>query len=228
MMNYGTMYTQKFLLVGLFLLIGLATLRGQDADDRSDLKAALSDLGEQYRSWLDKEVVPRLREWKEELDRSLSAEDLQTLNALRRRAKETGLAIRENRRATRQAWSDHRDGDWQLLHEEGRLLRKEMMDITGQVVPLVARYRTTLEALTAKARPVFRAWREQRREILSEWRKKHQWEADGSGIAALRNMHRGDLMFRPFILRRAVRFMLWSDSGESDGVVPDVAGPELN
>lgn len=222
------MSTHKFLIAALLLLAGIVPLRGQDG--REELKVALADLGERYGTWMDAEVIPQLEEWKAELDRSMSAEDMQLLNTLRSEAHSVGAEICRNRKKLRQAWRDHSDEEWQALYRERRTLRDKMMDITDQVAPLAVRYRETLEAIAAKARPIAKDWRRQGRAILSEWREEYRENADGHGMVALREIHREARVFPWFMFRRAVRFMLWDGRNETieHGALPDSSGPDLD
>ena len=222
------MSTHKLLIAAFLLLAGMVPLRGQDG--REELKAALADLGERYRTWMDAEVIPQLEEWKAELDRSMSAEDVQSLNTLRGEAHRVAAEIRLNRKKLRQAWRDHRDEEWQALYREHQTLRGKMMDITDQVVPLAVQYREILEAIAVKARPIAKDWRKQRRTILSEWRKEYRENTDGHGMVALREIHREARVFPWFMFRRAVRFMLWDGRNETveQGALPDSSGPDLD
>lgn len=217
--------------LALLLLSSALPLFAQEkAPDGRTRREAVAELRERFRAWAQREVVPKLTEWKEMLDASMSQEDLAILNDLRSRAALLRQTARENAAALRTAW---REEDYDGVKRHRAQLteaRKELLDILDLATPLAIEYRGTLESIGKEAKPHAERWREEGKRIREEWKEEYG-EAIADGFRWLPG--RGPLpgiVLNPDARQgmRAVLFMLWDgrgsvlDDGDDAGTLQDL------
>lgn len=210
----NTMTTQWTSAVAIAFMVAATSISAQEKDGAGQADAAIAELQNQYRTWGQAEILPKLSEWKARLDAAMSAEDLKTLNALRAEAKKLRVEIQENRVGLRGAWNTKNDQDVMAFHTQLSEAKKKLIDVVEALTPLVVEYRETLESIGAEARPVVKEWRKDGRKIFKEWKKEY-------GSAVTSNYGKGKLrlhvrkavhsLFGSTMLygSRAARFMLW-------------------
>lgn len=201
----------------LFLLLSFALpLYAQEkAPDGRTRREAVAELRERFRAWAQREVIPKLTEWKGMLDAAMSPEDLAILNDLRSRAALLRQTARENAAALRKAWrAEDYDG---VKRHRAQLTeaRKELLDILDLATPLAVEYRETLESIGKEAKPQAERWKEEGKRIREEWEEEYGEEiADGSRRFPGRRHLLGGVLnpeVQPSV--RAVLFMLWDGRG---------------
>ncbi len=226
----NTMTTQWTSAVAIAFMVAATSLSAQEKDGTGQADAAIAELQNQYRTWGQTEILPKLSEWKAGLDAAMSSEDLQTLNTLRAEAKKLRVEIQESRVGLRKAWNMKNDQDVKAFHTRLSEAKKKLIDVVDALTPLVVEYRGTLESIGKEARPVVKKWRKEGRNIFKEWKEEYgNAVTSGYGKRKLRLHFRKTVynLFGPTVLygSRAARFMLW------DGELPikDVSNvPESN
>ncbi|MBM2813354.1 MAG: hypothetical protein HW421_116 [Ignavibacteria bacterium] len=161
-------------------------------------------------------IIPDLSKWKAKLDGAMSAEDLSKLNDLRKQAatlNEKFAVEREQLRAKRQSGEE----DTGQFKEVVQQHRDAMKKLGEQLKPLAEKYKSTLIEIGQVAKPVVEVWKEEVKNIFSDWKEKNQEE-----LKAMKEKHGNGfgkmLKFRQFMKEldpemnkkvAVARFMLW-------------------
>lgn len=193
-----------------------------DSATRAARKAARADLHQRFRQWMGESVFPNLSEWKAELDKAMTSEDLATLNRLRSEAKVLRGKVRLHRRGLREAWRNEDEGKI-IEHRAGLTAsRKAWLDIADELEILAFRYRETLKEIGKKAKPFAEEWRREGKEIFLKWKEEYA-EILPDRLRSARmpdDLPGGPLRKLRLTRKRTARFMLWDGRREPDPEIP--------
>jgi hypothetical protein len=210
---------------GLALVTGIGVAIAQEGPaHRKPLEPkameARKDLIDQIKKFARAEILPQMGAWKSQLDRGMSAEDLQSLNALRARASALQARAIDAGKGMRDAWKGE---NYDALKAD----RQKMKDIVSErdklfqdLVPLAEKYRPLLETIGADARPKLEDWKSRGIAIFQKWSADHKDELSGmrgmghmmGGLGGFMGpMGRGDHQ-----KMMVARFMLWDGNDPID------------
>jgi len=185
----------------------------------------VKELHNELRTFAQGKILPTLRQWKAKLDGSMSAEDLTALNTLRARAAKLRDAMMEHGRAMRQAWKSEDDAALRTHRDAMKGLMGELHAIMKELKPLAEKYRSTLEAIGAEARPVIQEWRTEGKAIVEKWAAEHRDELGDHPRHMMRHGMPMSHMFGGPKKKTVARFMLWNGDDLPEMPTPDRNGP---
>ena len=218
------------ILLAIFIGIGM-TLFAQDAPNRK----IFEELKTEMQNYKDNNVFPAMAQWKEKLDKAMSAEDLATLNTLRQKASELRKIRMEEMKAKREEMPAKREemrnnkekmsraeikAMMKEMKEERKESQEEMKAIGEQVKPLAEKYNEVLTSITAEAKDKSEEWKNGMKKIHESWKAKYESELDNmknAGRRGKRDFKRERKgmkreMKNEFDLnsdRAVIKFMLW-------------------
>lgn len=204
---------------------GTLHFAAQNASAMQNDDEAAESLKSELQSFAKSEIIPSLTEWKNRLDGSMNATDLNELNQLRVKAKELKTAFRAELKIMRKAWKSE---DYDALKQSRTKIKdmKEQRDeLFEAVAPLAKKYKETLVEIGSTAKPKMEQWRKRGREIVANWQEKNP-DAD---------IHPRFLMgaMKQWGLKKmgkkvaAIRFMLWDGSAEFGAAEDESELPEI-
>jgi hypothetical protein len=215
------------IIISLVVFVGSTSFsQGPVLDQKT--KEALNELYKDIRGYAQEKVIPKMKEWKDGLDRSMTREDLAALNALRDRA--TGLRTRTVRLtlALRKAEEANNTGDIRLYRQKLAALGTERQDLLKNLKPLGVKYKSPLERIGNAAKPYGTEWKNGIKRIGTAWYDGHKDDLTMGFKAALAKGLEKLRMFGALIgedMRgklAAAKFMLW------DGQDMPETSPMLN
>ena len=141
-----------------------------------DIKKNMKEMRDEIRNYKQTNIIPKLNEWKSEIDKSIKSEDLTTLNKLRDEA----YKLRQEIRTKVQALKNENVTDKKELKEKVKDLRKESMDdfkaIAKQLKPIVESNEDFFDEFFDNNKPTGEKWREDIKEIMDKWMEKNREE----------------------------------------------------
>jgi hypothetical protein len=171
-MKKATMITGIALMI-IFASTLLVSFKPKDEKQNAKL---FKDLREQLIKFAKSDVFPEMKKWKEELDNSLSKEDLQTLNELRKKAS----VLRENAMKQRKEMHEKRikgeDTDDEAIEDQMMVNMNEFKKLGKEVKPIAEKNLKTLKSIGEKAKPKIEDWKEKGKNIVQSWMKEHKDE----------------------------------------------------
>jgi hypothetical protein len=213
------------------LAIGSAT--AQPRDGGPEKVGAYMELFGALKSWAKTNVVPQLRTWKTKLDGSMTSEDLAALNALRARAAQLRKDAMATGVAMHKAWKSEDYDALKQNREKMKSFGEARKALFGELKPLAIKYKATLEAIGAEAKPKMETWKKEGREIAMRWIQENKDRIGDGGLPPMKNM--GKMMGMGGEMGRkiaAAYFMLWDGEdfldhmqglgGEGGGAVPEL------
>jgi len=174
-------------------------------------------LRDQIKEYADKNIIPKLTEWKAEFDAKLSSDDLTKLNSLRAQASEH----RQN--AKSQIRQHLQDGSGEGRNRQDRRKdrqqnREVMENIFDQLEPIADKYEKDIDAIAEKAEPFRDKWQQDIRNIQDKFMEDHKDELNegrGSrGGRGMKNMGGGFMGMGLCPDGDNYRFLLWDGSKE--------------
>ncbi len=201
--------------------------RGQSDELRNDVK-----------QYAKENILPKLSEWKAEIDAKLNGDDLTKLNSLRAQMRQHRLESRDQMKQRLQDGSGQ-GKDRQERRNARQEHRDEMKEIRNQVKPIADKYEKDLDALAEKAKPYVDKWQEDIKTIRDNWREEHQDEfenrkgnrsgREGRGNRGMNQMGNAGMMrFGMCPEGDHYRFLLWDGSTESFENDNDIFGKGMN
>jgi ElaB/YqjD/DUF883 family membrane-anchored ribosome-binding protein len=202
------MKTKYWIIIAVaFLAITIQSSQSQTGD-KSQKKQIVKELRSEIHSYAKANILPELSKWKQQLDGSMSHEDLAKLNELRAKASEMRKQLREK---MKDFWQGSQEEPEEGAEDAKGALHKEgMMDILTELKPIAEKYSDVLKDIGKKAKGFFPDWKDGIKEIVKNWKDQHQDE-----LSSMKGFKAGRFMRNPFFSddvnkkRAAARFMLW-------------------
>ena len=205
---------KSLLFIALLVFVSSSAIsQGRVLDQKT--KDALKELYKGVRDYAQGNIIPKMREWKGTLDRSLAPADLRELNALRDRAaqlkvKGTRLAL-----ALRKAVQDNNASDIRMYRQKIKELATDRQALLTDLKPLGVKYKPTLENIGKDAKPFGTEWKAGIMIVGVRWYEAHKDDlsvgfkvALGKAIDRLKTL--GALMGDDMKGKlAAAKFMLW-------------------
>ena len=240
---------KSLLLIALLVFVGSnAFSQGRVLDQKTN--AALKELYKGVRDYAQGNIIPKMKEWKGALDRSMDPADLRDLNALRDRAgqlkvKGTRLAL-----ALRKAVQNNNASDIRLYRQKIKELATDRQALLTDLKPLGVKYKATLERVGNDAKPFGTEWKAGIMRVGLRWYEVHKDDlsvgfkaALGKVIERLKTL--GAMMGDDMKAKlAAAKFMLWdgqdlpevnqllsddyTSPDNADAVTPDGYALEVN
>lgn len=222
--------TTGILAVMLALVLSANLSAREKSVDREARKAAIADLKGRFQTWARGAIVPKLLEWKGQLDGAMSSEDLSILNDLRSKATELRQRIHQNAAGMRKAWRSEDYEGVKAYREKLSDARREFLDVLDLLTPLAIEYRATLEGIGAEAKPHVAEWQKEGKMMWEKWKGEYGEEVAAKAGRVIKKRDVLGGLLNPEIgqVRRIVLFMLWNGDSEAaaQGDI-DVDGPSL-
>ncbi len=174
-------------LISAILISGLVAIQAQDEDlsIREQRQQFRTERREKMTQFHNEEVVPILKKMKAKLDKSMSAEDLETLNDLRSQAAKLREEHRAERDKFREMVASNPDSCFCNERKEHRAKaeahRAEMNKLFDKLEPLAEKYEKSLSLLYEEFEVEFKNIREKRQELRSDFRKGTRQEFRKNG-----------------------------------------------
>ncbi len=125
----------------------------------------IKPLKEKLVAWAKVEVVPSLREWKNQFDAGMSPADLQRLNELRTQASELRRErmtlmpkMREARHSFNQEGAASEDAQLLALREQSKKMRQKESEVFAEAQKFAEKYEASLKTLSEQAKPKLKQW----------------------------------------------------------------------
>jgi hypothetical protein len=205
---------KSLLLVALLLFVGSnAFSQGRVLDQKT--KDALKELYKGVRDYAQGNIIPKMREWKGTLDRSMAPTDLRALNALRDRAAQLKVRGKRLTLALRNAVQNNNPSDERKYRQMIKALATDRQALLKDLKPLGVNYKSTLVSIGKDAKPFGTEWKAGIKRVGLRWYEAHKDDlsvgfkaALGKAIERLKTLGAmmGDDMKGKLA---AAKFMLW-------------------
>jgi hypothetical protein len=205
---------KSLLLVALLLFVGSnAFSQGRVLDQKT--KDALKELYKGVRDYAQGNIIPKMREWKGTLDRSIAPTDLRALNALRDRAAQLKVRGKRLTLALRNAVQNNNPSDVRKYRQMIKALATDRQALLKDLKPLGVNYKSTLVSIGKDAKPFGTEWKAGIKRVGLRWYEAHKDDlsvgfkaALGKAIERLKTLGAmmGDDMKGKLA---AAKFMLW-------------------
>lgn len=176
-------------------------------------KLKMQEFKVEVMEYKNSEILPKLTEWKKQLDAAMTPEDLTKLNELREKAEKFRASIAKSVK-------DMQVGNTESIKEKMISSKDNIVSIMEELKPLAEKYKATLDNLMETAKPDMEKWKDDIHEIRTEIiiesstddkadcekkiRKHHHLNMDLTPMGPMGMKHRGG----------KAMFMLWN--GQSD------------
>jgi len=205
---------KTLLFVALVIFIGnTAFSQGRVLDQKT--KDALKELYKEVRDYAQRNIIPKMKEWKETLDLSMTAPDLRALNALRDRAAQLKVKGKRLTLALRNAVQNDNATDIRMYRQKIKALTTERQDLLKDLKPIGVKYKETLVSIGKEAKPYGKDWKEGIKKVGFAWYENHKADLSIGFRAALgkafeRLQMLGAMMDDAMKAKlAAAKFMLW-------------------
>lgn len=207
---------KKVLIVTLLLGLMTATSAFSQAPNPANQKSllALKELFQQLRDYAQTNIIPKMKEMKTRLDKSMSSDDLQSLNTLRDQASQMKEEGKKDALLLKRAWKSNNIMDVKLYMGKIKDLKSGRDDLLKNLKPLGLKYKTTLEEIGKDAKPSGKVWQEDVKKLVAGWYLRHMGDlssdhkkAFAKGIEKLKLLAGMDAGLKAKLA--AARFMLW-------------------
>jgi hypothetical protein len=207
---------KKVLVIAVLLGLMASTSAFSQTPDLANQKSllALKELFQQLRDFAQANIIPKMKEMKATLDKSLSSDDLQSLNKLRDQASQLKEEGKKDALLLKNAWKSNNISDVKLYAGKIKDLKGQRDDLLKDLKPLGLKNKTTLVEIGKDAKPSAKVWQDDVKKIVAAWYLKHQGDlsaahkkAFAKGIEKLKSLAglSADLKAK----LAAARFMLW-------------------
>lgn len=205
---------KSLLFIALLVLVSSNMFsQGRVLDQKT--KDALKDLYQGVRDYAQGNIIPKMKEWKGTLDRSMDPADLRTLNELRDRAAQLKAKGKRLTLAMRKAVANKNASDIRKYRQMIKALATDRQALLKDLKPLGVKYKTTLQSIGKEAKPYGKEWKDGIKKVGVAWYQAHKADltvrfraALGKAIERLKMLgammgeeRRGKLA--------AAKFMLW-------------------
>lgn len=170
---------------------------------------------EEIKAYFTTNVVPDLATWKAKFDKTLSTEDLATLNSLRNKLKDIKKAENEKIKNMIQDRKDGKVIDKDVIKKERENSRNQLIEFGKEIKPLAEKYKSSLTDIGTLAKPKAEVWKAEIKKISDKYQKPDNPRAMQNGILGL-----NDRNFK----KLAVMFMMWDGSEE---IIPSQTEPGM-
>jgi hypothetical protein len=205
---------KALLFIALLAFVGSnAFSQGRVLDQKT--KDALKELYKGVRDYAQGNIIPKMREWKGTLDRSMAPADLRALNALRDRAAQIKVRGKRLTLALRNAVQNNNPSDVRKYRQMIKALAADRQALLKDLKPLGVNYKSTLVSIGNDAKPFGKEWKDGIKNIGLAWYGAHKDDlslgfkaALGKAIERLKTlgaMMGGDMKGK----LAAAKFMLW-------------------
>jgi len=178
-------------------------------------KQKMQEFKVEVMEYKNSEILPKLTEWKKQLDAAMTPEDLTKLNELREKAEKFRANLAKSVK-------DMEVGNKDALLQTLKSSKDDMRAIMEELKPLAEKYKGTLENLVETAKPDMEKWKDDIHEIRTEIiiesstdieekadcekkiRKHHHLNMDLTPMGPMGMKHRGG----------KAMFMLWNGQSE--------------
>jgi hypothetical protein len=205
---------KTLLFVALVIFIGnTAFSQGRVLDQKT--KDALKELYKEVRDYAQRNIIPKMKEWKGTLDLSMTAPDLRALNALRDRAAQLKVKGKRLTLALRNAVQNDNATDIRMYRQKIKALTTERQDLLKDLKPIGVKYKETLVSIGKEAKPYGKDWKEGIKKVGFAWYENHKADLSIGFRAALgkafeRLQMLGAMMDDAMKAKlAAAKFMLW-------------------
>jgi hypothetical protein len=205
---------KSLLFIALMVFVSSGAIsQGRVLDQKT--KDALKELYKGVRDYAQGNIIPKMKEWKGTLDRSMSPADLSALNALRDRAKQLKVKGQRLTLALRTAVQNNNAADIRKYRQMIKALAADRQALLKDLKPLGVSYKSTLESIGKDAKPYGKEWKDGIKKIGLRWYEAHKDDlsvgfkvALGKAIERLKTLGAlvGDDMKGKLA---AAKFMLW-------------------
>jgi hypothetical protein len=226
-------------LIAMILITAMAVESKEKKFNKNpEMVAAFSELRTEMQNLYKNDIYPNLRDWKSQLDNSMSNADLETLNRLRQEAGTLKSSFRDKLRVQAQDGSCDGTGQKQNVECDGSgkgkgkgkchskvkccdgKMQEGLTKIFTELKPIAEKYKSVLEEIGKTAEPLSTEWRTKAQTIAENWKETHK-ELIGDAMGNGRGP-RGPMMgmISGFDLSRehkAAMFMLWNGEEKSCG-----------
>ncbi len=192
------------------IILGLPSLSAHTFADKEKREQARKEMKSMFAEFAKKEILPSMRQWKSSLDNAMSSEDLSTLNALRKKAKQMRESTKTIADGMRRAWKDE---DYEALKKYREQLdnaKDDRVRLALDCKPLAKKYKDVLEKIGDDAKSKAPQWREKGKELVRQWMNKYDIKADGNILEGMKK--RFGFLGDGDGKKAALRFMLWDGS----------------
>ena len=202
-------------LIVLTLLLAVTAL-SQTPPNPGDQKSkeALKELFQQVRDWAQTNIIPKMKDWKTNLDNSMLSDDLRALNALRDQAAQIKGDGKKLAAALKKAWQNNNFANVKRFKEKIKDLGKQREGLLKDLKPLALKYKGTLVEIGKDAKPYGKEWKEGMKKVVADWYANHKNDlsrehkkAFAKGVARLKMLAGMDETLKAKIA--AARLMLW-------------------
>jgi hypothetical protein len=176
-------------------------------------KQKIQEFKVEVMEYKDSEILPKMTEWKKQLDAAMTPEDLTKLNELREKAEKFRANLAKSMK-------DMEVGNIEALKEKMISSKENIVSIMEELKPLAEKYKSTLDNLVETAKPSMEKWKDDIHEIRTEIiiestieekadcekkiKKHHHLNMDLTPMGPMGMKHRGG----------KAMFMLWN--GQTD------------
>lgn len=172
---------KKATIFAVVLATALALFAPTGARPQCDNKAFL-ELRKELRSYAEENIRPKMLEWKNYLDESMTSEDLAKLNELREKAAEHRQAgMRQMRNARNSDFEGDRSELRKQLRDRMRRHRDEMDEILDELDPLMDKYESVIDEIGDKSESYRQKWDQDMRDIFESKKDELKQAAEDCG-----------------------------------------------
>lgn len=145
----------------------------------ADKKAIFKELREEYQQYAKSAILPELKIWKTEFDKSLSAEDLQKLNRLREQATQKKKCIKD---CNMQQHNYNKDSNCcstkhhKKYHRHNNRNQSNWDSLLRELSPIIEKYKSNLVVIGNKAQTKSEEWQKSYNQIYENWKLKYHTE----------------------------------------------------
>lgn len=166
------------------LLLGLTSvaISRKPSEGRGQYHEMFSELGDNMRQYMEENVFPQMDDWKEQIDNGLSTEDLNKLNHLRAKAKESKDKMREFRKDNRgmRMGKHGRKGKQGNFRNNKKMqeFREKRYAFRDELEEIIDNNQDFLAQIFDEAEIKHNEWKDDLEEIKDNWKEKYENELD--------------------------------------------------
>jgi hypothetical protein len=192
------------------IIFSLPSISAHTLADKEKRDQARKEMKSMFAEFAKKEILPSMRQWKSSLDNAMSPEDLSTLNALRKKAKQMRESTKTIADGMRRAWKDEDYDALKKYREQLDNAKDDRVRLALDCKPLAKKYREILEKIGDDAKSKAPQWREKGKELVRQWMNKYDIKADANILEGMKK--RFGFLGDGDGKKAALRFMLWDGS----------------
>lgn len=188
--------------------------------DKAALMQKAQPLINDIKLWAKQDVVPTMQEWKNTLDRSMSSQDLASLNQLRSTAALLRQQQKDAMKAMHQARLSENEDAMEQAHTTLETLREKHTELFDNVKPLAEKYKSTLQSIGETAKPKVQSWKETLQTKVKDFLVANNLSSLGRMLH-----HKAGFLGAHHPRKMAVMFMLWNGDNIVDELEQEFMPP---